>query len=452
MRRYELCMYCDLASNKGRAQGLPRLVWNGPSKSRHLMAASSEEGGSRMSRLKATLERGNAMRKAAAGKPTYDRNTRLLPDESCEITLGSLMDGEKLSFEEVVSVMEQFRAEAASEPVGGKLPASAASKPSSDVGSGKPDVSSDSKKARPGALRIAPSVPLEGARRAKFADGNPKEITSSGSPSGEAPADEPTASLTKKEGKKGKATTATSSAVDEDEASPKKKKKSKRKPEEEEEAEEAPVAKASKKKNKRGSLDFAEPSSSKDVKSKRKEVAAAEEDLDAPVADDAATKQAAKKAKKALRRLEAKMQLEGEEDETVQGPAPAPTPSLKASERGYAAAEIKEMIDEIDAQMDDKEEPEEVLATTRRRHTKKRPPTPEASPEREVDDAAEAPQDGQGEQAGGSEIWGDEEWMEWWKFKGWGMDGWSGEKAAEEAWETWSHDRQPDFHVGWTLN
>ena len=347
------------------------------------MADSSEEGGSRMSRLKATLERGNAMRKAAAGKPTYDRNTRLLPDESCEITLGSLIYAEKLSFEEAVSVMEQFRAEAASEPLGETLPVHAASKPSSDVGSGKPD--SDSKKARPGALKIAPSVPLEKPRKVTFAEGNPKEMSSSGSPSREAPTDEPTASLIKNEGKKGKATTAATSAVDEaDEASPKnKKKKSKRKPEEEGEAEEAPVAKASKKKNKRGTDDLAEPSSSKDLKSKRKEVAAAEEDLEAPVADDAATKQAAKKAKKALRRLEAKMQLEGEEDETLQEPAPAPTPSLQASKRGYTAAEIKQMIDEIDAQMDDVAEPEEVPANTRRRHTKKWPPTPEASPERE---------------------------------------------------------------------
>ena len=105
------------------------------------MAENSESGGSRMARLKATLERGNALRKAAAvaSKPAYDRNTRLLPDESCEITLGSLMDAEQLSFEEAVSVMEQFRAEAASEPRGGKGPAGSAARPSLEAGSGKPD-------------------------------------------------------------------------------------------------------------------------------------------------------------------------------------------------------------------------------------------------------------------------------------------------------------------------
>ena len=190
----------------------------------------------------------------------------------------------------------------------------------------------------------------------------------------------------------------------------------------------------------------------KEHKSKRKEAAAPVDE--APPADDAQAKQAAKQAKKAkkqeLRRLEAKENLAEEQDEHMQEPAIAP--NQKASKRTCTDAEIQDMIDEIDAQIEDedgqdakqKEAACQAHAHMRRRHTKKRPATPEASPEQEVD-AAEEPQDGLGEQVVETEAWTDDEWKEWWKFKGWDTEGWGGEESKDDVWETCSQDRQPDF-------
>ena len=72
-------------------------------------------------------------RMAAEAKKPFTKETLILPDGSCEITIGSLMTSECLTFDQAVEVMHRFRAEA-----GATQPSSPNANTSTDVKSSKP--------------------------------------------------------------------------------------------------------------------------------------------------------------------------------------------------------------------------------------------------------------------------------------------------------------------------
>ena len=77
-----------------------------------LNSASSEGGQSSYhAGINACLARGKALRKLQASVK-FGPETLLLPDGSCDLTLGSLMEAEGLSYTDAVSVMMKFRKEA----------------------------------------------------------------------------------------------------------------------------------------------------------------------------------------------------------------------------------------------------------------------------------------------------------------------------------------------------
>ena len=424
------------------------------------MASPAEsEGGSRMARLKSVLARGNAERKAASGQ--YDENTPLVPGS--EITLGSLMVSENLSFQEAVLVMQQFRAERVDEPPaephpksGGTLPESG---PASSAGKGKKD-GSGSAPARPGALKIASVGLPKPSEESKVPEAKPSKTSKEQEQEQGAEADEATPASKKQR----KAKTATAAAMPDDEDNSSEKKKKKRK---DSAVDDVPVEETSnkKKKKKKKVEDFeeageptasaaSEPANPK-PKSKRK-VDAPEEESPSP--EEKAREKASKKAKKAknkenavqLRRLTAQECLEEEAQDEGEEQEPEENPS-KPSKPNINRDEIQAMIDEIDRQIEDEEQ--HPSTTNRRRHSKKRPPTPEASPAKELQDEDEAaPHDGAGDDASGWE-WTEDEWAEWCKFKGWDANGVDGQTPrVGDDWDTWSQDGQPDFTHGWKLN
>ena len=100
----------------------------------------------RNQRINAALARGNALKKAKEQKEqTYTKDTLLLEDGSCTITLGSLMESEQLDFAKAVQVMHQFRAEASPAAKVPEHPKQPAELP---------------KPAAKGGLKIAPTKPL----------------------------------------------------------------------------------------------------------------------------------------------------------------------------------------------------------------------------------------------------------------------------------------------------
>ena len=131
------------------------------------------------------------------------------------------------------------------------------------------------------------------------------------------------------------------------------------------------------------------------------------------------------------------------QDKKLQEHEPA-VPSMSNAASKYTDAEVQEMIDEIDAQMQEDEddaeneeaeekEPTKEVQTTRRRHTSKRPP----SEEPEIPAPALEPQAKESKEEGWGK--GEETWKNWNKWEDW------------ESW--WEHDRQPDgWEAGWYLD